>query len=248
MENSRLFELINLLYTTADYEDIQKICLDFCDFAEFDHFIYAARIPTSLVTPHYIIINGYPDEWRNHYVESDYIRVDPTVSHCFSKITPIYWEEIINTTCKEDKSAKQLFCEADEVGLRNGLSFPIHCIHGETAMFSIATNLSANKSRQHVLQAIANGHLFASYVHEAIIRVPDSGLLAKINSQLTKREKECLLWTTEGKTSWEISQILNIAERTVVFHLNNAVKKLNVCNKQHAVARAISLGHITPQI
>lgn len=248
MDNQRLFEYIGRLNTARDYNHIQRICSDFCHLYGFDHFIYAARIPTSLVSPHYIIINGYPDEWRNHYVECDYIRIDPTVSHCFSKITPIYWEHIIKTTCREDKNVDKLFCEAGEVGLRNGISFPIHCIHGETAMFSLASALKVNKSRDHIQQSVASGHLFASYVHEAIVRVPDNGLLSRLNSELTKREKECLLWTTEGKTSWEISRILNIAERTVVFHINNAVKKLNVCNKQHAVARAISLGHITPQI
>lgn len=248
MDNHRLFEFIAELNIASDYRHIQKICTAFCHYFGFDYFIYAARIPTSLVTPQYIIINGYPDVWRNHYVESDYIMIDPTVSHCFSKITPIYWEHVVKTTCKEDTSVNKLFSEADEIGLRNGISFPIHCIHGETAMFSIATTVIANKSRHHIQQTIATGHLFASYVHEAITRVPDSGLLAKINADLTKREKECLLWTTEGKTSWEISRILNISERTVVFHLNNAVRKLNVCNKQHAVARAISLGHITPRI
>lgn len=246
MDNKRLFDIISALNGASDYVAIQHICTAFCDFAGFDHFIYAARIPTSMVSPHYIIINGYPDEWRSHYIESDYIRIDPTVSHCFSKITPIYWEEIVNTTCKQDKTINRLFCEAGEVGLRNGMSFPIHCIYGETAMFSIATTLPGQKSRAHVLQTISDGQLFAAYVHEAVKRIPDSGMLTIINSELTKRERECLLWTTEGKNSWEISQILNVSERTVAFHLNNAAYKLNVCNRQHAVARAISLGYVTP--
>ncbi len=220
----------------------------FCHYYGFDNFIYAARVPTSLVTPNYIFINGYPQEWRDHYVEQDYLRIDPTVSHCFSKTTPIYWEHIVNTQCKENRSVDQLFAEAGSLGLRNGISFPVHCIHGETAMFSMAINQLADHSREHIQQTMAIGNLFVSYVHEAIVRVPDNSLVAKLNSQLTSREKECLLWTTEGKTSWEISQILNISERTVGFHINNAIKKLNVVNKQHAVARAISLGHIQPAI
>lgn len=214
----------------------------------FDKFIYAARIPTSLVSPNYIFINGYPQEWRDHYVEQDYLRIDPTVSHCFSKTTPIYWEHIVNTACKENKNVDKLFAEAGSLGLQNGISFPIHCIHGESAMFSMAVNLSTDKSRDIIKETVALAHLFVTYVHEAVVRVPDNGLVAQVNAQLTSREKECLLWTTEGKTSWEISQILNISERTVVFHINNAVKKLDVVNKQHAVARAISLGHIKPVI
>ena len=115
-------------------------------------------------------------------------------------------------------------------------------------MFSLAIDKAPTKTRGHIQQLLAFGHLFACYVHEAVTRIPDNGILSIINANLTEREKECLLWTTEGKTSWEIAQILNISERTVVFHLNNAVKKLNVSNKQHAVARAISLGHIKPNL
>lgn len=248
MDNHRLFEHIAQLNTAMDYDHIQQTVSSFCNDFGFNHFIYGARIATSLVSPSYIIISGYPDEWRNHYIEQDYIMIDPTVSHCFNNTTPISWEHIVKTTCKEDQVVNKLFSEADESGLRNGISFPVHCIHGETAMFSITTADTPNKSRALIQHTFATGHLFASYVHEAVTRVPDSGILAKVNDELTKREKECLLWTTEGKTSWEISQILNISERTVVFHLNNAVKKLNVCNKQHAVARAISLGHITPAL
>lgn len=247
MDNHRLFEYISQLNTANNYDQIQHVCTTFSHDLGFDYFIYGARIPTSLVSPSYIILSGYPEQWRDRYVEQEYLLIDPTVSHCMENITPILWEQFITTTCKHNKAINKLFYEADDYGLCNGISYPIHCIHGEAAMFSLTTSLTSKKSKSHIQATFAIGQLFASYVHEAVTRIPDSGLLAKANSELTKREKECLLWTTEGKTSWEISQILNIAERTVVFHINNAVKKLNVSNKQHAVARAISLGHITPQ-
>lgn len=248
MDNSKLFEFIARLNAVKSCDEIHIVCEDFCHQFGFDHFFYAARIPTSLVTPQYIIINGYPEGWRKRYIEQDYITIDPTVAHCFSNTTPIYWEQILKTVCKRDPAVNRLFSEAAKFGLRNGISFPIHCIHGETAMFSMAINSPPESSRSHIQETLPFGHLFASYVHEAIARVPETGILAQIDANLTDREKECLLWTTEGKTSWEVSQILNISERTVVFHINNAVKKLKVANKQHAVARAISLGQITPRL
>ncbi|WHS32564.1 helix-turn-helix transcriptional regulator [Brucella sp. NM4] len=36
---------------------------------------------------------------------------------------------------------------------------------------------------------------------------------------LTEQEKNVLYWTAEGKTQWEISVILGIAETTVKTHL-----------------------------
>jgi DNA-binding CsgD family transcriptional regulator len=59
---------------------------------------------------------------------------------------------------------------------------------------------------------------------------------------LTARERECLSWIAQGKTGWETGAILRISERTVVFHLHNARRKLGVHNRSAAVARAVRLG------
>lgn len=62
---------------------------------------------------------------------------------------------------------------------------------------------------------------------------------------LTKREMEMLNWLRQGKTAWEISEILSISERCVIFHINNLKKKLNVVNRVQAVAVAMSKGIIS---
>ncbi|SEG71796.1 DNA-binding response regulator, NarL/FixJ family, contains REC and HTH domains [Methylobacterium sp. 190mf] len=58
---------------------------------------------------------------------------------------------------------------------------------------------------------------------------------------LTGREREVLIWASRGKTSAEIALILDLRERTVNFHFDQAMKRLNVVNRTHAVARALSL-------
>jgi LuxR family transcriptional regulator len=60
--------------------------------------------------------------------------------------------------------------------------------------------------------------------------------------QLSPREIEVLKWTGDGKTSSEISDIIHISERTVNFHIGNAITKLNTPNKTAAVIRAAMLG------
>ena len=61
---------------------------------------------------------------------------------------------------------------------------------------------------------------------------------------LTPREREILKWAAEGKTSWEISVILDLSERTVKFHLIEASRKLNAVNRTAAVAKALAWGLI----
>ena len=59
---------------------------------------------------------------------------------------------------------------------------------------------------------------------------------------LTTREIEILKWSAEGKTAGDIAIILSMKERTVHFHVANAVHKMGASNKISAVALAISSG------
>ncbi len=55
---------------------------------------------------------------------------------------------------------------------------------------------------------------------------------------LTPREREVLKWLKCGKTSWAIALILRISERTVNYHVNNIMRKLDVSNRMQAVSVA----------
>lgn len=55
---------------------------------------------------------------------------------------------------------------------------------------------------------------------------------------LSPREREVLMWLRCGKTSWAISLILRISERTVNYHVNNIMRKLDVSNRMQAVSVA----------
>ena len=62
---------------------------------------------------------------------------------------------------------------------------------------------------------------------------------------LTDREREVLAWVGRGKTSSEIAIILGLRERTVNFHCDRAMKRLDVTNRTQAVAKAIAHGLIS---
>jgi DNA-binding CsgD family transcriptional regulator len=53
--------------------------------------------------------------------------------------------------------------------------------------------------------------------------------------KLTPRQREVLEWSAQGKTSWEISIIIQCTEATVNYHLKTACQKLQARNKTHAV-------------
>jgi len=241
------YSLIAEIAEASTIESVYQIIHKFCQQHEFDSYIYGACYPTSLVEPEFYIITTYPTEWRDRYNDKKYISIDPTVGHCITNITPLIWDHI-EPVRKESPVIDCFMSEAADFGLRHGISFPMHCSHNGTAMLSFATKSKNVGSGAHIMRFMAEGRLFSDYVHEAVLRIVARQKAETTPSvSLTRREKECLLWTAEGKTSLQSSEIMGITERTVIYHLINASRKLKVQNRQQAVARAVALGYIQPQ-
>ncbi len=244
MDSTNCLEVIDAVLEAESVDRLHSICASVCRDHGFDRFIYGARIPTSFVKPYFIFISGYPREWREHYNANNYMVIDPTVQYCAQNITPMAWDDGLLRS--DSGEVRRFMSEARDFGLNSGVSFPIHTAQGDFAMLSFASDRL--EGQQGCIQRVLPlGQLFAAYLHEAVRRIFNSDVLALAKVDLTQRERECLLWATEGKTAWETSQILNISERTVTFHLQNVQGKLGVNNRQQAVARAVSLGIIEPQ-
>ena len=239
-------DLVEDILQAKTAEDIHAACVSLCERYGVDCFHYGAQIPTSLVRPAFVYVSGFPSDWWTRYNEQNYMRVDPIVTHTLRQHTPLLWDcesELADRSV--DVGVREFMQDAMDFGLRKGATFPVHGANGEIALLSFVLNEhSKNFERNH--DVLFEGQLFSAYVHEAVRRVFGQEFVPIQNARLTGRETECLKWTAEGKTTWEIAAILGISERTVIFHLQNVSEKLNASNRSHAVARAISRQIILP--
>lgn len=60
--------------------------------------------------------------------------------------------------------------------------------------------------------------------------------------RLTLRQREVLQWVSAGKTAWATGVIMSLTERTVVMHLQGAMRAMNATSKYAAAQKAASLG------
>jgi DNA-binding CsgD family transcriptional regulator len=67
------------------------------------------------------------------------------------------------------------------------------------------------------------------------MELPGNGL----KHRLTQREIECLQWAARGKSTVETAMIFAISRRTVVFHLENAKRKLEVSTLRQAIVEGL---------
>jgi DNA-binding CsgD family transcriptional regulator len=222
-------------------EELTILCHSYRSQLGFDYFIYALRIPKNFADSELIIVNGYPEVWTEHYLEHAYYNVDPIMAYCAKNVLPIQWHDLV---LPQKSAEKQMMDDAHKFGLQTGISMPIHSPRGEFGILSFALNDSSSMSHEIIRNALPYIQLLAGYLHEALRYV--SGLDDNINRPLSHRESECLKWAADGKAAWEIAHILGISERTVNFHVNNTMQKLEVSNRQHAVAKATLKGLIKP--
>jgi DNA-binding CsgD family transcriptional regulator len=240
-------ELIDSLSKAKTVEELHATCSRLCAQFGFDCFNFGARFPASFVKPYYVFICGYPNEWWSRYKSKNYMLIDPVLAHGKTHITPICWDHLQPQELNHHH-ANLVMDEAREFGLRSGVSFPVHSSRGEISLFSFATDREYLHARADIQHVMPYAQLFSTYLHEAVCRIFEQRVLPLTRVHLTQREQQCLLWAAEGKTTWETSIILCLSERTVRFHLHNASVKLNVVSRQHAVARAVALGLINPNI
>lgn len=63
-------------------------------------------------------------------------------------------------------------------------------------------------------------------------------------ASLTAREEEVLYWVAEGKSNWQVGQIVDCAEETVKKHLQHVYSKLGVETRTAAAAIYLRAKHL----
>jgi DNA-binding CsgD family transcriptional regulator len=201
----------------------------------FEHCAYGLRVPHPISNPKTFVVNNYPTEWQDRYINEGYLDIDPTVLHGRRTQTPLVWSNSIFS------SAQKLWEEAQSFGLCFGWA------QSSLDAVGVGGMLTLSRSREKLtLTELASQEIKMRWLvnisHLALSRILTAKLFAGNMPALTGREIEVLKWTADGKTSGEISTLLAVSENTVNFHVKNAVAKLQTANKTAAVVRAAMLG------
>jgi DNA-binding CsgD family transcriptional regulator len=131
-----------------------------------------------------------------------------------------------------------------EYGYRTGIALALHLPEGRHFFLGVDRDQPLPPSPAEVTRLVADLQLFAVHAQDAALRMLLPAMPQGDVPALTPRELESLRWTMEGKTAWEVGNILGISERTAVLHVNNATHKLGCINKHQAVLKALRMGLI----
>ncbi|MCC6562527.1 MAG: autoinducer binding domain-containing protein, partial [Xanthomonadales bacterium] len=166
----------------------------------FAHWIYGALVAVTPTRSEQFVLNGYPDDWREHYLEAGYTFRDPTVHYSRTHVVPTLWDDLARApgaSMRPDALGRRIVREARDFGLAKGLSVPLHglgCVFGMMSYAAADPNHPITQS-----SVCAEATLLASYVHQAASALMFGDRMRDIRA-LTARERECLKWAAEGKT------------------------------------------------
>lgn len=185
----------------------------------------------------YIIAHTWPKEWLDRYRAENYFWKDPVSAYSLTSGRPFSWKEARDGS-KRTRAALKVASDAKGVGLIDGIGFPMGDPSSVQAVVSIAADRPVD------IDALGRKLLHTLCIHAELKAVELLQPLHKDQHHLTEKEKEVLRWIANGKSAWETSQILSVAESTVNFHVQQAKSKLNASTQTHAVAMAIRDRHI----
>lgn len=211
---------------------------------DFEHYSFScweakAGSGAAAAGEHRILAQNYPPTWVDRYRDRDYFTKDPVIRHARGTVRPFQWSDLAAQGSREEA----LLQEACAAGLSEGMAVPIHEPWGRIYLTTLATRRAGSPAWLDEEQLRIRAHVLAVVFHARYAAL--GGLQAQDRLVgLTPRESECLGWVAQGKSSWDIGQLMAVSEHTVNFHLKNAMRKFDTASRVTAAVRAASLGLI----
>jgi DNA-binding CsgD family transcriptional regulator len=217
----------------ASLDDLESLTSETFRRLSFGNYILSSRALGAK--------NAFGPYNRDHlssYADEGFYLVDPVAQSLETTWLPVSWD--CRDHLGEPSRCGELFERSRDVGYQCGISTSIHGPLGLhymlVSIFDGRPDTFQRRRRELSHEVLIIGSYLARAHHDLTNRQNGAGV------GLTERERQCLVWTSRGKTAWEIASILGVRERTVNFHLQNAMAKLETSSKHHAWLKAASLG------
>jgi hypothetical protein len=154
---------------------------------------------------------SYREDWLKLYFQKGFIDSDVIINENFKTYAPQYWRE----TYAKSPPLPEFRSLAEDFGLKNGYS------HGSmpfgkwthASLFSFSSP-EMKKKDDRIMAILAT---VVPHMHQALSSYLHSAELSKFSCKISPRELEIIRWMKEGKSSWDMANILKISERTVNF-------------------------------
>lgn len=184
-----------------------------------------------------IYCENYPSEWTNHFIDHRLYIDCAAVSASKSSLLGVCWKKLRQMGNFSPRELKERQLER-KFGLRSGFTFSLRIIGEPDGLFSAARE---NDTRTSETEKIALRAIATTALDQARRLVADAN---ESCPTLGPRQLECTRLVAQGKTDWEMGQILGVSRDTVHEYVETARKRFGVRTRTQLVVEAIRSGQI----
>jgi len=230
-------------------EDLHALLQDITREMGFDFFALIHHVDLRplgglqdhVVTEDFVALSDYPQSWVDQYIDAGIVSNDPVLLASQRTNVGFAWDELekyIDVT----EAHRRIVKKSQKAGISNGFTVPAN-VPGElngSCNFAVGPQHDAPRSNFPMAQ------LVGSFAFQAARQMTENirGLNRSEKVRLTSRQLECIALVAQGKSDWEIGNILGISPTTVTDYINDARRRYNVPRRIQLVMRTIYEGLI----
>jgi len=184
-------------------------------------------------------VGNTPDAYFEVARDPELAHRDPLNQRLMRQHTPFFYDQLTYT----DAGAGDIWDAQAPFGYRCGAATALHLPGNEHVLVGFDRDKPLPTQERARVRLLAELQLLVVHAREAAERLmPFAAVTPAAMPQLNTRELEVLRWTMHGKSAPVTAQIIGLSAATVNYHLQNAMRKLNVGSKHQAVTLALSMG------
>jgi DNA-binding CsgD family transcriptional regulator len=233
----RAFDCIAVMKQATSMEALSATAGRLFGQVGLPHFALARFFKADRTPDVAVLAGSFHSEWSQRYMANRYVRHSQIARELFVTRDPYSWEDVMRRRAV-DEAQKRVKHEASEVGLTDGLFTPVRGADGSYAAVVLA---GLRPDLDDLFIRTSAGVLSAYYAAESQ-RLASK--LPEASARLSPRQRECLAWVRQGKSSSMIAEILGLSVQTVDEHLAGACRKLGVRTRVQAAVEASLAGLI----
>lgn len=233
----RAFDAMAELQTAGDLADLEAIARGVFEDLGFTYFAAAQFFRADRTPDTQVLFGAFHPGWAQRYVANDYGRHSGIAREMLVSAKPYSWSDVLGRRTLSAES-ERIWNEAREFRMKDGLFAPMRGADGSYCAV-VLSGEHVDPSDRFVRMAAQV--LCGFYGSEGQRLLSAEGACRPV---LTPRQRECLAWVRQGKSSTDIGDLLGLSAPTVDGHIAEACRRLGVRTRVQAVVEASVLGLI----
>jgi DNA-binding CsgD family transcriptional regulator len=186
-----------------------------------------------------LFLTTYPPAWLEEVLEERHYVEDPIHAACARTPSGLAWDRV-GDVLELSSRQRSILKRARDHDLAAGYSLPIRTPGEPEAIFTVARPLDEPLDAAEILTARLLGSVAYDRARELLGE--EMRTLAFVSS--VRARSRCIALVAQGKSDWEIAQILGLSRDTVHEYVESARRRYGVRRRTQLVLRAVRDGHL----